>query len=55
LAPVAPNLAQYAALETASNLTTLKDSPASISVANGKATPDFALPRQGESLVVVEF
>jgi xylan 1,4-beta-xylosidase len=53
--PVAPDPQQYAALETASNLTVLKDSPASVAVTNGKATLDFTLPRQGVSLITLEW
>jgi xylan 1,4-beta-xylosidase len=53
--PIAPDLRQYAALEAASNLTVLKDSPPSVAVANGKAALDFPLPRQGVSLVTVEW
>jgi xylan 1,4-beta-xylosidase len=53
--PVAPDPKQYAALEAASNLAVLKDSPAAVAIANGKATLDFTLPRQGVSLVTVEW
>jgi xylan 1,4-beta-xylosidase len=53
--PVAPDPKQYAAIEQASALATLADSPASVAVANGKATLDFTLPRQAVSLLVVEW
>jgi xylan 1,4-beta-xylosidase len=53
--PVAPDPKQYAALEQAGNLATLEDAPASVALANGKATLEFKLPRQGVSLVVVEW
>lgn len=51
--PVAPNPAQYATLEKSSELTPLAGSPASVSVAAGQAKLDFALPRQGVSLLVL--
>jgi xylan 1,4-beta-xylosidase len=53
--PVAPNEAQYAQLEKFSELTPLTGAPATVSVANGTATLDFALPRQGVSLLVVSW
>lgn len=53
--PVAPNEKQYAQLEKFSELTPLTGAPASVSVANGTATLDFALPRQGVSFLVVSW
>jgi xylan 1,4-beta-xylosidase len=53
--PIAPDPAQYAALQQASELATLEGSPAAIGVAGGKATVAFTLPRQGVSLVVVQW
>ena len=53
--PIAPDPAQYAALQQASELATLEGSPAAIGVAGGKATVAFTLPRQGVSLVVVRW
>jgi len=53
--PIAPDPAQYAALQKASELATLEGSPAAIGVAGGKATVAFTLPRQGVSLVVVRW
>jgi xylan 1,4-beta-xylosidase len=53
--PATPTAAQYKALEAASELTTLKGSPATIAVADGRATLPITLPRQAVSLVVVEW
>ncbi len=53
--PIAPNLAQYAQLEKSSALTALEDAPATVAVVEGKATLDFALPRQGVSLLVLSW
>ena len=53
--PIAPDPAQYAALQQASELATLEGSPTAIGVAGGKATVAFTLPRQGVSLVVVRW
>jgi xylan 1,4-beta-xylosidase len=53
--PATPTAAQYKALEAASELTTLKGSPATIAVTDGRATLPITLPRQAVSLVVVEW
>jgi xylan 1,4-beta-xylosidase len=50
-APIAPNREQYAALQAASALSTLENSPASVRVVNGASRLEFALPRQGVSLI----
>jgi xylan 1,4-beta-xylosidase len=54
-APIAPNRDQYAALQAASSLSTLHDSPASVRFVNGAASLRFALPRQGVSLVELDW
>ena len=53
--PIAPNQRQYDQLQEASNLAKLTDAPATVSVAQGAANLKFTLPRQGVSLVVVEW
>jgi len=53
--PIAPNQRQYTELQEASNLAKLADAPATVRVAQGSATLKFSLPRQGVSLVVVEW
>jgi xylan 1,4-beta-xylosidase len=53
--PVAPNKDQYRQLEAASQLASLTGAPASASVVNGTAQLKFSLPRQGVSLVVLEW
>jgi xylan 1,4-beta-xylosidase len=53
--PVAPNLAQYAALEKSSALTPLTGAPANVAIAAGQTALDFVLPRQGVSLLIVEW
>jgi xylan 1,4-beta-xylosidase len=53
--PVAPDPRQYAAIEQASNLATLADAPATVSVTGGQAKLDFTLPRQAVSLLVLEW
>ena len=53
--PVAVTKAQYAQLQAASELTLLTDSPASAAVANGTANLKFSLPRQGVSLVLLDW
>lgn len=52
--PVAPNEEQYAELQAASELARL-DGPGSVAIAAGAATLDFTLPRQGVSLVALEW
>ena len=52
--PAAPTAAQYKALEAASELATLKGSPATIAVTDGRATLPITLPRQAVSLLVLE-
>jgi xylan 1,4-beta-xylosidase len=53
--PVAPDPAQYAALERASDLATLEPAPAAVGMDGGKVTLGFTLPRQGVSLLVVRW
>ncbi len=53
--PVAPNEAQYTQLEKASGLAALTDAPASVTVTDSRAGLDFALPRQGVSLLVLSW
>jgi xylan 1,4-beta-xylosidase len=53
--PATPTAAQYAQLEKASELTLLRDAPAGVDVADGRATLRFTLPRQAVSLLVVEW
>ena len=52
--PAKPSSAQYAQLEKASELATLPG-PANVDVADGRATIRFSLPRQGVSLLVLEW
>jgi xylan 1,4-beta-xylosidase len=52
--PEKPSTAQYAQMEKASVLEALPG-PSSVDVANGRATIPFTLPRQGVSLLVVEW
>ena len=53
--PIAPNERQYRQLQEASNLAKLADTPATIHVEQGTTMLKFTLPRQGVSLVVVEW
>jgi xylan 1,4-beta-xylosidase len=53
--PIAPNERQYRQLQEASNLAKLADAPGSVRAEQGKITLKFALPRQGVSLLVLEF
>jgi len=53
--PIAPNERQYRQLEEASNLAKLAEAPATVRIEQGATTLKFALPRQGVSLVVVEW
>ncbi|HMP81764.1 MAG TPA: beta-xylosidase [Verrucomicrobiota bacterium] len=53
--PIAPNARQYQLLQEASNLATLTNAPATIRVEDGKATLKFTLPRQGVSLLVLDW
>jgi len=53
--PIAPDPAQYAALQRAGELATIQASPATIGLDAGKATLVFTLPRQGVSLLVVRW
>ena len=50
--PQPPSSAQYAELEKASELATLKG-PLAVDIADGRATIRFTLPRQGVSLIVL--
>ena len=52
--PIAPNETQYRRLIESSKLTTL-ETPARLAVANGAATVPFTLPRQGVSLLLIEW
>ena len=52
--PQPPTSAQYAELEMASELATFKG-PMAVDIADGRATMRFMLPRQGVSLVVLEW
>jgi len=53
--PIAPNERQYRQLQEASNLAKLADAPATVRVEQGATTLKFTLPRQGVSLVIVEW
>jgi len=53
--PIAPTRAQYAQLETASQLASLSEAPASVALENGAATLTFPLPRQAVSLLVLSW
>lgn len=53
--PIAPDSAQYAAMQRAAELATLTATPESVAVANGTAMLRFALPRQAVALVVLEW
>ena len=52
--PIAPTRPQYIRLEAAGQLERI-DGPASVRVAEHQATINFALPRQGVSLIVIEW
>jgi xylan 1,4-beta-xylosidase len=52
--PQPPSSAQYSELERASELATLKAAPA-VHIADRRATIAFTLPRQGVSLIVLEW
>jgi len=53
--PIAPNERQYRQLEDASRLTTLAETPAALRIDHGVTSVNLTLPRQGVSLVVVEW
>ncbi|MBI5768645.1 MAG: beta-xylosidase [Verrucomicrobia bacterium] len=53
--PVAPSKPQYQQLEAAAQLALLENQPATVAVNGGAATLQFALPRQGVSLLVLEW
>jgi xylan 1,4-beta-xylosidase len=53
--PVAPTKPQYQQLEAAAQLDKLADAPANITTSAGAASLQFTLPRQGVSLVVLEW
>lgn len=53
--PIAPNRDQYTAMQKASELAVLTESPSTAAIANGTTTLSFALPRQAVSLVVLEW
>jgi len=52
--PIAPDRDQYARLQSASELARL-DAPATVAVSDGTAVLRFTLPRQGVSLVTIEW
>ena len=52
--PQAPTPEQYAQLEKAGQLTAMQG-PATVDVANARATVQFTLPRQAVSLLVIEW
>ncbi len=52
--PEQPNVEQLEQIKTASNLTALADAPADVAVAQGAASLNFMLPRQGISLLVLD-
>ncbi len=53
--PIAPNRRQYNQLQAASELAKVKDAAATVAVKDGAAKIEFRLPRQGVSLVVLEW
>jgi xylan 1,4-beta-xylosidase len=53
--PVAPSEQQYAALPEASRFAPLRDAPARIAIRDGSASLRFDLPRQGVSLLVLDW
>jgi xylan 1,4-beta-xylosidase len=53
--PVAPNLREYRRLQEVSELGRLTDSPGTAGVAQGIAKVNFNLPRQGVSLLLLEW
>jgi xylan 1,4-beta-xylosidase len=53
--PIAPNERQYRQLQEASNLAKLADALGSVRVEQGKIALNFVLPRQGVSLLVMEW
>ena len=53
--PTAPNEAQYARLKAAGELAKLENSGGPVQIADGKATLQLVLPRQGVSLLVLEW
>jgi len=53
--PVAPNKTQYDQMQAASQLTLLPGAPTSAAITGGKATLTFSLPRQGVSLLVLDW
>jgi xylan 1,4-beta-xylosidase len=52
--PQPPSSAQYSELEKASELAAVRG-PAAVDIAGGRATVPFTLPRQGVSLIVLEW
>ena len=52
--PIAPTRPQYTRLEAAGQLERI-DSPPSVRVVEHEATINFALPRQGVSMIVIEW
>jgi xylan 1,4-beta-xylosidase len=52
--PASPSAEQYAVLEAASALATLEGAPPSVALDAGTARLEFALPRHGVSLLVLD-
>jgi xylan 1,4-beta-xylosidase len=53
--PVAPTKPQYQQLDAAAQLALLENQPATVAATDGTATLSFTLPRQGVSLLVLEW
>jgi len=53
--PVAPNLDEYGRMQRTSELGQLSDAPKTLQMERGSATLKFNLPRQGVSLVMLEW
>ncbi|MEI6860691.1 MAG: beta-xylosidase [Verrucomicrobiota bacterium] len=53
--PAGPNASQYRQLVAAGQLGTMAETPAAVVVTGGAATLEFVLPRQGVSLLVLEW
>ncbi|MDQ5981217.1 MAG: xylan 1,4-beta-xylosidase, partial [Verrucomicrobiota bacterium] len=53
--PLAPNRKQYDQLLASSELAVLTDATATVAVANGQAELKFPLPRQGVSLLTLDW
>jgi xylan 1,4-beta-xylosidase len=53
--PIAPTERQYRQLQDASNLAKLADAPASVRIEHGLTSVNIALPRQGVSLLLLDW